>query len=80
MRRRHQFKCGLMWFYNPHHKDVIIRELRIIKINKLRKLLTKDRNRRDSEVYNLRKPTLKLIKSTLRLIEFGLEKMSAKTN
>ena len=69
-----------MWFYNPHHKDVIIRELRIIKINKLRKLLTKDRNRRDPGVYNLRKPTLKLIKSTLRMIESGLEKTSAKTN
>ena len=65
---------------NLHHNDVTIRELRIIKINKLRKLLTKDRNRRNPEVYNLRKPTLKLIKSTLRLIGSGLEKMFAKTN
>ena len=44
-----QCNCADFSLYDPHQKHIIIGDLRIIKNNKLKKLLTKGPNYRESE-------------------------------
>lgn len=53
--------CVDFSFYDPYHKHITTRDLRVIKNNNLRKLLTKGPNYREPGTTNVSKVLIKII-------------------